>query len=215
MESYRTVKGFGESRFTEKKSEFIGRVIPCETWEEAKAFQEKMRRDEADARHHVLAFINREGNVQRFDDDSEPKGTGGIPMLEVLKKEEVTGLCVVVTRYFGGILLGAGGLARAYARGARDALAAAGICRFVKAQEVRAEIPYALFPKAEFELEKRRVQVLGKEFGENVLVHLLVLPEEKGDLEVLFSELSGGKIRMETVGTRFAEERSDAAPSSL
>ena len=161
MDSYRTVRGEAESRFVEKKSEFIGQVAPCESWEEALLFVEATRKKYPDARHHVSAFINREGNIQRFDDDGEPKGTGGIPMLEVLKKEELSGVCVVVTRYFGGILLGAGGLARAYARGARDAVAAAGICRFVPVYKAEAEIPYPLFAKAEFELNARGVRVTG------------------------------------------------------
>ncbi|MBR7166053.1 MAG: YigZ family protein [Clostridia bacterium] len=207
MDFYRTVRGFAESRFTEKKSVFIGRVKPCESWEEAQAFVAQARKTDPDARHHVSAFINREGNVQRFDDDGEPKGTGGIPMLEVLKKEEVTGLCVVVTRYFGGILLGAGGLARAYARGARDAVAAAGICRFSKVFQVRAEIPYPLFSKVEFELGTRDFRVTGKEFGENVTLFLIVSPEERESLCALLSDLSGGKIAVETVGETFAEDR--------
>jgi uncharacterized YigZ family protein len=207
MESYRTVRGFAESRFTEKKSEFIGRVKPCETWEEAQEFVLEARKMDPDARHHVSAFINREGNVQRFDDDGEPKGTGGIPMLEVLKKEDVTGLCVVVTRYFGGILLGAGGLARAYARGARDAVNAAGICRFSKVFVAKTDIPYPLFPKAEFEIGIRSFRVTGKEFGENVTLTLLLSEGERESLSALLSELSGGKITVVTVGETYAEDR--------
>ncbi len=207
MERYRTVCGFAESRFVEKKSEFIGRVKPCQTWEEAQAFVEESRRIDPDARHHVSAFINREGSVQRFDDDGEPKGTGGIPMLEVLKKEEVTGLCVVVTRYFGGILLGAGGLARAYARGARDAVRAAGICQFSKVYITKVRIPYPLFSKVEFELNARSYRVMGKEFGEEVELSLLTSQKEKEELEVLLSDLSGGKIILKTVGETFAEDR--------
>ena len=86
MEGYRTVKGFAESRFIEKKSEFIGWVKPCDSFEEAQGFVQEARDAFPDARHYVSAFINKEGNVQRFDDDGEPKGTGGIPILEVLKK---------------------------------------------------------------------------------------------------------------------------------
>lgn len=206
MESYRTVRGFGESRFTEKKSEFIGRIRPCQSWEEAKQFVEEIRKGDPEARHHVSAFINKEGNIQRFDDDGEPKGTGGIPMLEVLKKEEVTGVCVVVTRYFGGILLGAGGLARAYARGARDALHEAGICEFTKVFCVKAEIPYPLFSKVEFELNQRRYRVVGKEFSQNVVLRLIATPEERERLEELLRDLSGGKIDVCTEGETFAEK---------
>ncbi len=207
MEGYRTVRGFAESRFTEKKSEFIGRVTPCQTWEEAQEFVGQVRAMDPDARHHVVAFINREGNVQRFDDDGEPKGTGGIPMLEVLKKEEITGVCVVVTRYFGGILLGAGGLARAYARGARDAVAEAGVCRFSKVFLVKTEIPYPLFSKAEFELSARKMRITGKEFSQGVVVTMLASADEREEIRTLLSDLSGGKITVETVGETFAEER--------
>jgi putative IMPACT (imprinted ancient) family translation regulator len=145
--------------------------------------------------------------VQRFDDDGEPKGTGGIPMLEVLKKEEITGDCVVVTRYFGGILLGAGGLARAYARGARDAVAEAGVCRFSKVFLVKTEIPYPLFSKAEFELSARKMRITGKEFSQGVVVMMLASADEREEIRTLLSDLSGGKITVETVGETFAEER--------
>ncbi|MBR2634061.1 MAG: YigZ family protein [Clostridia bacterium] len=207
MEGYRTVRGFAESRFTEKKSEFIGKVAPCESWEEAVAFAEKARKEHPDARHHVLAFISREGSVQRFDDDGEPKGTAGIPMLEVLKKEELSGVCVVSTRYFGGILLGAGGLARAYARSARDAVAAAGICRFSKVFVLKTHIPYPLFPKAEFELGVRDYRVIRKEFGESVAITLLASPEERREVQTLLGEISGGKITVEVEGESYAEDR--------
>lgn len=207
MEGYRTVRGAAESRFTEKKSEFIGQVTPCESWEEALSFVEAARKKYPDASHHVSAFINREGNIQRFDDDGEPKGTGGIPMLEVLKKEELSGVCVVVTRYFGGILLGAGGLARAYARGARDAVAAAGICRYVPVCKTEVEVPYPLFSKVEFELNARGYRITGKAFGEGVTLGLLVEEKEKEGLLALLSDLSGGKIVSRIVGETFAEEK--------
>ena len=209
MDTYRTVRGFAESRFTEKKSEFIGQIQPCDSWEEAKEFVEEARRRYPDARHHVSAFINKEGNIQRFDDDGEPKGTGGIPMLEVLKKEEITGVCVVVTRYFGGILLGAGGLARAYARGARDAIAEAGICRFCRFFQVKVNVPYPSFSKIEFELETRKYRLVGKEFKEGVELSLLVPEEKMEGLSALLADLSGGKILPEIVGDTFAEEERD------
>ncbi|MBP5289274.1 MAG: YigZ family protein, partial [Clostridia bacterium] len=141
MERYTTVARFAEASFTEKKSEFIGAARPCETPEEAAAFVAERRKKYPDARHHVWAFVNPPGNIQKFDDDGEPKGTGGIPVMEVLKKESLTGVCVVVTRYFGGILLGAGGLARAYARGARDAIEAAGIASFCRFCRWRVALP--------------------------------------------------------------------------
>lgn len=207
MESYRSVRKTAESRFTEKKSEFISVAFPCDSWEEVKEAVEALRKKHPDARHHVSAFINREGNVQRFDDDGEPKGTGGIPMLEVLKKEELGGVGVIVTRYFGGILLGAGGLARAYARGARDAVAAAEICTWVRVAKGRISVPYPLFPKVEFELNTGDFRITGKEFGEEVVLELILDPSEQSRLATLLSDLSGGKINIEIVGDTFAEDR--------
>lgn len=128
-------------------------------------------------------------------------------MLEVLKKEELSGVCVVVTRYFGGILLGAGGLARAYARGARDAIQAAGICRFVPVSLVEAEIPYPLFAKVEFEIGVRGFRVTGKSFGEGVTLSLLAEEGEKKELFQLLSDLSGGKIAPRITGETYAEEK--------
>ncbi len=206
MEGYRTVKGFAESRFIEKKSEFIGWVKPCDSYEEAQKFVQEAREKFPDARHCVSAFINKEGNIQRFDDDGEPKGTGGIPILEVLKKEELSGLCVVVTRYFGGILLGAGGLARAYARGARDAVEAAGICRFSRFYQGKVAIPYPLFSKVEFELNTRKYRLIGKDFGEDVNLYLLFSEKEKEGLEELLADLSGGKMTLVIEGETYAEE---------
>lgn len=207
MEAYRCIRDRAESRFVEKKSEFIGRATPCESWEEAQAFQAECRRIDPDAKHHVLAFINKEGNVQRFDDDGEPKGTGGIPMLEVLKKEELSGVCVVVTRYFGGILLGAGGLARAYARGARDVVNAAGICRYAKFFVVGVDLPYALFPKAEYEIEQRRYRLVQKTFHETVHLELILSERENKELAAYLDDLSGGKIQGKIEGETFAEDR--------
>jgi len=207
MERYRTVKGFGESRFEEKKSIFIGRICPADSWEEALAFTAEARKKDPDARHHVSAFINKEGNVQRFDDDGEPKGTGGIPMLEVLKKEELRGVAVVVTRYFGGILLGAGGLARAYARGARDAVQAAGITWFSPVLLLRVSVPYPLFSKVEYELNLREYRITGKEFGEEVSLSLMASSAETEALKALLSDLSGGKITVKQTGECYAEER--------
>lgn len=114
------------TEFTEKKSRFISYLACVENEEDAKAFIESVREKHKDATHNCIAYRLREPRVERFSDDGEPAGTAGMPMLEVLKKEDVYNVCVVVTRYFGGILLGGGGLIRAYSRGVSNALSESG-----------------------------------------------------------------------------------------
>ncbi len=123
-DSYKTVKieSFGE--FIEKRSRFIGYCKPVKTEEDATAFINEIRAKHWDARHNVYAYSLREGNLRRYSDDGEPSGTAGMPVLDVITKNGVYDVCVVVTRYFGGILLGKGGLVRAYAQGAKLALEA-------------------------------------------------------------------------------------------
>jgi putative IMPACT (imprinted ancient) family translation regulator len=150
------------------------------------------------------------GVLARYSDDGEPQGTAGMPTLDAIRKSGACDVCVVVTRYFGGILLGAGGLARAYARGARDAVAEAGICRFSKFFKGKITVPYPLFSKVEFELNTRNYRLTGKEFGEGVDLFLLVSEKEKEGLETLLGDLSGGKMKLEIVGDTFAEDRDDA-----
>ncbi len=125
MEEYLVPTGFGEDEFIEKKSRFIGRVWPVETEEEALARIQEMKKQHYDATHNCWAYILHGGAV-RFSDDGEPGGTAGMPMLQVLQREGLNNVVCVVTRYFGGILLGAGGLVRAYTKGAKIAVDAAG-----------------------------------------------------------------------------------------
>ena len=115
-DGYTTLKDIGEASFTEKKSEFIGSAMPVQTEEEALEFIAEIKKKHSTARHNVYAYVVRENNIIRFTEDGEPKGTAGSMVLEVLKKSDITDAVIVVTRYFGGILLGTGGLARAYTK---------------------------------------------------------------------------------------------------
>ena len=196
MDFYRTVRGFAESRFTEKKSEFIGWTKPCDTWEEAKAFVDEARKTFPDARHFVSAFINKEGNVQRFDDDGEPKGTGGIPMLEVLKKEEVTGLCVVVTRYFGGTLLGTGGLIRAYGQTVKEALANSEIGEEVKGIMLTIKAEYTLLGKIQYTLAQKGVEIMDTIYESDVMLTIRFRSELLDAIEKELINVTSGKIEI-------------------
>ena len=127
MDGYRTLKERAQDEFVERRSRFIGTARPVTTAEEAVAFIDEMRAKYWDATHNVYAYILREGQLRRYSDDGEPQGTAGVPVLDVLQKENLTDLAVVVTRYFGGVLLGAGGLVRAYSHAAKLGIMAAGI----------------------------------------------------------------------------------------
>ncbi len=126
---YKTVKIESHDEFTEKRSRFIGYVKPVKTEQEATDFINSLRSKHWDARHNVYAYSLREGNIKRYSDDGEPSGTAGMPVLDVITKNEVYDVCVVVTRYFGGVLLGTGGLVRAYSQGAKLALEAGQIVK--------------------------------------------------------------------------------------
>ena len=131
-----------ETEFTEKRSRFIGHVWRVETEEEAREKIAQMKAKYYDARHNCWCYVIREGNITRYSDDGEPQGTAGQPMLEVFRREGVENVCCVVTRYFGGVLLGTGGLLRAYTRSAKDALAEAGLAVVRQWAETAVECPY-------------------------------------------------------------------------
>ena len=143
---YRTVREFGTDEFIERRSRFIGYATPVETEEEALAFVAEIKEKHRDASHNVSAFVLKNG-VKRYSDDGEPKGTAGVPVLEVVEKEGLVNVAVVVTRYFGGTLLGAGGLVRAYSHGAKLGLDAAGLVTMTPCRELSLVLGYELYGK--------------------------------------------------------------------
>ena len=179
MSEYFIPAGAGEAEFVEKRSSFLGHVRMVETEDEAKAFVTEMKKKFYDARHNCWCYIIKDGAV-RYSDDGEPQGTAGIPMLEVLKREGVTNVVCVVTRYFGGVLLGTGGLLRAYTKSAKDALDAAGI--YVVRRWVKAEIAcsYAMLERLKTECTAIGGVVADIEYSADVCLKLL-LPEDKAD----------------------------------
>lgn len=150
---YKSILEPAERSFVERKSTFIGRATPAHTEEEANAFIAAIRESEPRATHHCACYrIGCDGRYQKADDHGEPHGTAGIPMLEVLKKENVTDTVVVVTRYFGGIKLGAAGLVRAYSKGCHDALTKAGIATFAPFALVSAQFSYAQKGRIDYDM---------------------------------------------------------------
>lgn len=192
-----------ETEFVEKRSRFIGHVQPVETEEDARAFIEQMKKRYHDARHNCWCYLLREGGVVRYSDDGEPQGTAGQPMLGVFEKEEVTNLVCVVTRYFGGILLGAGGLVRAYTRSAKDALDAAGVS--VVRRWVRVLVPcsYSLFERVRIETEQFGGVIEDTEYAADILLTVLVPEERAEEYAAHLLDVSAGTIETLTDGEVF------------
>lgn len=180
MTEYYVPTQAAQSEFVEKRSRFIGYVKPVETEAEARAFVEEIKKRHYDARHNCWCYLLREGGVVRYSDDGEPQGTAGQPMLGVFEKEGITNLVCVVTRYFGGVLLGTGGLLRAYTRGAKDALDAAGVS--VVRRWVRHLVPcsYSLYERLKQETERFGAVIQDTEYGADIVLTVLV-PEELSD----------------------------------
>ena len=178
-QSYTTLAHYAEFRYEEKRSVFIGEAIPCEHEEDALAFIARVRARFPDARHHVYAYLLRENAKNRYSDDHEPQGTAGMPVLDVIRKNGCTDTAIVVTRYFGGVLLGAGGLVRAYTAAAAGALKAAGIVTYRVYQHMSFDLSYSDYNKVVQELEKKGVRIIDTAYAEGVTV-TLSLPVEEG-----------------------------------
>ena len=203
MTEYYIPTDLSESEFVEKRSRFIGQVCPVETEEEARSFIESVKKEYHDARHNCWCYLIREGGVMRYSDDGEPQGTAGQPMLEVFQREGITNVVCVVTRYFGGILLGAGGLLRAYSRAAKDALDAAGVS--VVRRWVAEEIPcgYNLFDQIRREVVAFDGVVLETEYGVDVRLSVLIPEEKQGEFEARLIDMTAGTVHPQTAGEEF------------
>ena len=192
--SYFTIKDESIAEFKEKKSIFIGHGKRVESEEEAKEFIHNVKSKHKQARHNVYAYIigeNRE--VQRYSDDGEPQGTGGIPMLEVLKKSDITDVAIVVTRYFGGILLGTGGLARAYSKGASLAIKEGGVVEKVKGMTIEITIEYDLLGKLQHVCAKENFYIEHVEYTDKVKIKILCQFSNLEKLKSQITEVTSGK----------------------
>ena len=199
MTGYRVPTGAGEAEFTEKRSRFLGHLRPAQTEEEARRFIAEMKREHYDARHNCWCYIIR-GGAERYSDDGEPQGTAGIPMLEVFRREGVSDFVCVVTRYFGGVLLGAGGLLRAYTRSAKDALDAAGIS--VVRRWLEAELPcsYGAAERLKAEVAAAGGAVAGTEYGAEVVIKALIPGELREAFCARIFDVSGGAVSVRITG---------------
>ena len=192
-----------ESEFIEKRSRFISHIWRVESEEEARAHIEEMKKRYYDARHNCWCYIIREGGVVRYSDDGEPQGTAGQPMLNVFQRREISNVCCVVTRYFGGILLGAGGLTRAYTKGAADALSASGVSTVRLWTEVEIPVPYAMFERVKLELTPFGAVITDSLFGADVTIQALLPAENVEPFQLRLTELSAGSLTVQVVGEVF------------
>lgn len=202
MGEFRVPFQAADSEFVEKRSRFISHLLPVESEEDARAFIAQIKKQYYDARHNCWCYLIGE-NVVRYSDDGEPQGTAGQPMLNVFQRENVTNVVCVVTRYFGGILLGAGGLTRAYSKGARDALCAAGYAVMGRWAVVDIPCSYALFERVRLKAAAQGGTVDDTQYGADI--HLTVsLPEERVEtLQERLTELSAGGVRLAVLSAEF------------
>ena len=205
MAEYRTVKKRSQDEFVVKKSRFIGYVCPVKTVEEANAFIQEIKSKHWDATHNVYAYSLKDGMTRRFSDDGEPQGTAGIPALDVILKENVVDCCVVCTRYFGGIMLGAGGLVRAYSHTAKIALDAGEIITMALCKIVKVESDYNFYGRLVPLICEEGGIVEDTVFADNVEVTFRI-PEEKASyFEARLVDVSNGRFHSTVIGEKFCE----------
>ena len=196
---YKTIARRCEARFIEKKSEFIGYLCPVQTEEQAVAFIEEIRAMHRKATHNCYAYILRENNAARHSDDGEPGGTAGVPIYEVLRKEALTDVCCVVTRYFGGVLLGAGGLVRAYTKGAKDAVDAAQIKCMAEAVKLAVTVDYGLYGRLAQVFADFDARVEDERFADNVRIVLHIRAENSQKLTDKLVDVCNGAVSVEEI----------------
>ncbi|MBR0508986.1 MAG: YigZ family protein [Clostridia bacterium] len=202
-EEYQTVRQRGSAEFTVNRSRFIGHIAPVSSMEEAAAFVQEIRAKYPDARHNVFAYIVREPQYSRYSDDGEPQGTAGMPVLDVIRKFPLTDCCVVVTRYFGGILLGTGGLVRAYSQAAKIAVEAGEPVRMRRCRVLELDCPYGQYERIVKLLEAFGAVTEDTAFADVVKIRFRLPLEQCEGFEEKLTDLSGGAIRPRTTGERF------------
>lgn len=184
--------GSGESEYTEKRSTFLGHLRRVETEDEARAFIAEIKKQYHDSRHNCWCYIC--GGAERYSDDGEPQGTAGIPMLEVFRKEGVSSVVCVVTRYFGGILLGAGGLLRAYTKAASDALTDAGIEELVPRSILRVACPYSMADRIRVETQNLGAEIASADYGADVCFSVITRAENAQSYISRIFDMTSGTV---------------------
>lgn len=205
MKEYKTVEIESSDEFVEKKSRFIGYVKHVKTQAEAAEFISQIKAKHWDATHNVSAYVLRENNIQRSSDDGEPSGTAGVPVLDVLLKEKLVDVCVVVTRYFGGTLLGAGGLIRAYSHGSKIAVESGHIITMAPCKILKASVDYSFYDRLNILLNDFNANIENSEFADKVNIEFSLKSDLADCLNSRLVEQSNGKYSLKEVGEKFAK----------
>ncbi len=208
MSGYLTVSSEAVAEYVEKRSKFIGYTFPCKTEAEAMEYLEAIRTKHWDARHHCFAFVAQEGRISRFSDDGEPHGTAGKPILEVINGAGVVNTLIVVVRYFGGVLLGTGGLVRAYSKSAKESLLNAGIVKMLPCTEFSVICDYTDHGKLQKLLEQGNANITDTQFTDKVKLLFVLRDSDTEALKLKLTEAFSARLQM-------TEERKIIAPFNV
>ena len=204
MESYITVKKTSHFEYEDRKSVFIGQAMPVSTEAEAIAFIDSVKKHYPDARHHVYAYVLRENSVMRFTDDHEPQGTAGMPVLDIIRKNGCTDVVIVVTRYFGGTLLGTGGLVRAYTAAALGALEGAEIIRYDIYTSLELSVSYSDYGKITAILADHGFRTESTVYDTGITLDGSIIKTGLEEFKSALIEATAGRIEIEIIGEEFS-----------
>ena len=204
MEGYITIKKPSAFTFEDRKSVFIGQAMPVSSEREALAFIESVKKQYPDARHHVYAYVLRENSIMRFTDDREPQGTAGMPVLDIIRKNSCTDTVIVVTRYFGGTLLGTGGLVHAYSAAALGALQAAEIIRYDIYTKLQINVSYSDYGKITAILSDLGFRTEDTNYDTGVCVVGSIIKSNLNQLEKMLTEATSARATVEILGEDFS-----------
>lgn len=197
IHSYITIAGRSCEELIINKSRFIGYAAPCETEDQAISFLHEIRETHKNATHHCYAYIIGENaNVMRYSDNGEPAGTAGLPIIDVMRNKSIVNCCIVVVRYFGGVLLGTGGLVRAYTQSSQAAVESAGISRMEMTMDASCELPYSAWDRFRYSCEQLPVRIEYVSYGSVISFHLLVRLSERDKIINSLLDVSGRKLNM-------------------
>lgn len=204
MESYKTIKRVGKFEYEDRKSVFIGYAVPTKTPEEAQEIVANIKKQYPDARHHVYAYVLRENAIARFSDDREPQGTAGMPVLDVIRKKEIFDITIVVVRYFGGTLLGTGGLVHAYTQAALGALIDAEIVELDYYSYFAISLSYSDYQRFLPFAQMHNLRIEQTDFSSDVTISASIKTEKYEEFIVAFTDFSGGKAEVLLLDEKFS-----------